>query len=73
MTDTRRIEELEVKCAFLESATQELSDVLHSQQRQLDEALRRLEDLRRQLEGLETAVEGGQAPPNPRAEIPPHY
>lgn len=73
MSDNHRIEDLEVKCAFLEGATQELSDVLHRQQRQLDEALRRLEDLRQQLDGLATTVEGGPSAADPRAEIPPHY
>lgn len=73
MTDSRRIEDLEVKCAFLERANQELSDVVARHQQQLDEALARLADLRRQLEALELAYEGGRPPPDPRAEVPPHY
>jgi uncharacterized coiled-coil protein SlyX len=73
MTDTRRIEDLEVKCAFLERANQELSDVVARQQQQLDQALARLEDLRRQVEAVEMAAEAIATPPDPRADVPPHY
>ena len=73
MSETPRIEALEFKCAFLERATQELSDVIHRQQQELSRALVRIEDLARQIEALEMAVEGSGGPPDPRAEIPPHY
>ena len=70
MTDSARIETLEIKCAHLEQAIQELSDVVYRQQQQLDRALLRNQELARQIESLETAAEpaGG-----PRSEIPPHY
>ncbi len=73
MTSTSRIDELDIKCTYLERATQELSDVLHRQQRQLDQALAQIEALRSQLEALDAAAERGTAPPDPRAEVPPHY
>lgn len=72
MSTTPPIEALEIKCAYLERATQELSDVLHRQQQELDKALARIDDLARQIEALETAADGAE-PMNPRAEIPPHY
>lgn len=73
MDDASRIEALEFKCAYLERAHQELSDVLARQQQELDRARARIEDLARQIEGLEVAVEGAGGPPDPRAEVPPHY
>lgn len=36
MTDENRFESVEVKIAHLEQAVQELSDVLHRQQQQID-------------------------------------
>jgi uncharacterized coiled-coil protein SlyX len=70
MTDSTRIETLEIKCAHLEQAVQELSDVVYRQQQQLDRVLLRNQELARQVESLEGAAEpaGG-----PRSEIPPHY
>lgn len=73
MDDPSRIEALEFKCAYLERTTQELSDVLARQQRELDHARSRLEDLARQLEALDAAVGGTGGPPDPRSEVPPHY
>jgi len=70
MSDNARIEALEIKCAHLERAVQELSDVLFRQQQQLDRVLERSQDLASQIEALEAAAE---APAGPRAEIPPHY
>lgn len=73
MSDQDRIVDLEVRCAFLERANQELSDIVARQQQQLDEATKRLEDLRRQVEALELAYESGRPPQDPRADVPPHY
>lgn len=70
MTDTARLEALEIKCAHLEKAVQDLSDVVYRQQQQLDRALLRNQELASQLESLETAAE---AAGGPRVEIPPHY
>jgi SlyX protein len=70
MMDNDRLEALEIKCAHLERAIQELSDVVYRQQQQLDRVLQRNQDLARQVEALEAATE---AAGDPRAEIPPHY
>jgi len=70
MLDNDRLEDLEIKCAHLERAVQELSDVLYRQQQQLDGALLRNQDLAGQIAALETAAE---AAGGPRTEIPPHY
>ena len=65
--DTRRLEEIEIKCAHLERAVQELSDVVYRQQQQLDRMLQRNQDLTRQVEALEAATEvaGGPRPKSP--------
>lgn len=65
-----RVEALEIKCAHLERAVQELSDVVYRQQQELDRVLRRSEDLASQVEALEAAA---QPAGGPRTEIPPHY
>lgn len=72
MMETTRVEALEIKCAHLERAVQELSDVVYRQQQQIDRVLQRNQDLARQIEALEAASDvAGEA--GPRAEIPPHY
>jgi SlyX protein len=63
-----RLEALEFKIAHLERTTQELSDVLYAQQRQLDELLSVNRQLLRQLETLEARSADAT-----RLEIPPHY
>ena len=70
MLDNDRLEDLEIKCAHLERAVQELSDVVYRQQQLLDGALLRNQDLAGQIAVLETAAE---AAGGPRTEIPPHY
>ena len=70
ITDSTRLEALEIKCAYLEQAVQELSDVVYRQQQQLDRVLLRNQELARQIESLETTAE---AAGGPRVEIPPHY
>lgn len=70
MNDSTRLDALEIKCAHLERAIQELSDVVYRQQQQLDRALLLNQELARQIEALETTTEGGGGP---RTEIPPHY
>ena len=71
MTDTARLEALEIKCAHLERGVQELSDVVYRQQQQLDRVLARNQELTRQIEALESSAEGDGG--GPRVEIPPHY
>ena len=72
MSDTPRIEALEFKCAYLERATQELSDVIHRQQQELDKALARIDELARQIEALEMTAENA-VPMDARTETPPHF
>jgi SlyX protein len=71
MSDSARLEALEIKCAHLERAVQELSDVVYRQQQQLDRAMLLNQQLARQVQSLETAA--ASADGSPRAEIPPHY
>jgi uncharacterized coiled-coil protein SlyX len=67
--DVARLEALEFKCAHLERAIQELSDVLYQQSQRLDDAVLRNQQLRQQLEMIETRA----AEPGSAVEIPPHY
>jgi uncharacterized coiled-coil protein SlyX len=67
--DRARLEALEFKCAHLERAVQELSDVLYQQSQRLDEQVLRNQQLRHQLESME----GRAAEPGSGVEIPPHY
>ncbi len=69
MNDVVRLEALEFKCAHLERAIQELSDVLYEQSQRLDEAVLRNQQLKQQLELMESRV----GEPAPETEIPPHY
>lgn len=69
MTDDRRLEALETKCAFLESAVQELSDVLYRQQQTID----RLTAAHQELLGRLAEMASAATPPPEVAERPPHY
>ena len=63
------IERLESKIAYLESANNELSDVVYRQQRELDELRVRVAALIERLSGMRedpTAY-------TPEQERPPHY
>lgn len=73
MSSTPHIDDLEIKCAYLERTTQELSDVVHRQQQQLDQALVQIGNLRRQVEALEMLADSAATSVDPRAEVPPHY
>lgn len=68
MTDDR-LEALETKVAFLESANVELSDELFRQRRELDDLRSRLAGLSSRLEAAQGAAEGEAT----REERPPHY
>jgi uncharacterized coiled-coil protein SlyX len=69
VNDRARLEVLEFKCAHLERAIQELSDVLYQQSQRLDEVVLRNQQLRQQLESMESrAAESASG-----VEIPPHY
>lgn len=49
MTDENRFESLEIKIAHLEKAVQELSDVIHRQQQQIDRLSTASQQLMQQL------------------------
>jgi len=49
MTDENRFESVEIKIAHLEQAVQELSDVLHRQQQQIDRLSATSQQLMQQL------------------------
>lgn len=64
-----RIEELEVKVAYLEQANTELSDVVYTQRQEI-------EALRVQLDHLAGRIEAAQSAPTAYSaedEKPPHY
>ena len=64
--EEERFVQLEVKLAYLEKTSQELSEVLHSQTRLLDELHKRLDQLERHVR---QATEPREFP----HEKPPHY
>ncbi len=65
----QRLEQLEIKIAFLEEASAQLSDLVYSQRQELDA-------LRAQLAGLIGRFDAAQSQPTaykPEDEKPPHY
>ena len=70
MTDTSRLETLEFKTAFLEQTVQELSDVLHRQQQELD---RVREQQRRLVDALEKLSQHGSGGDAADEGTPPHW
>jgi SlyX protein len=62
-------ERLELKIAFLERASAELSDVVYAQQREIVNLQARLTELARRLE----AASESQTPYTIEEEKPPHY
>jgi len=69
MSDSDRLEAIEIKLAHLERAMLELSDVLVRQQRELDRSVERSQRLASLIEALESSA-GAAAPAD---EKPPHY
>lgn len=65
----KRIEELEAKLAFLEQASQELSDVVFAQQKAIDALTARVTRLLDRLAALEQRPDDV----SPGDERPPHY
>ena len=68
-TEDERIEQLELKLAYLERSNQELGDVVYRQQQALDALRARLERLADQLKEIEEGPRGYTA----EEEQPPHY
>ena len=63
------VERLELKIAFLERASAELSDVVYAQQRQIDSLRTRLAELASQMEARSQV----DRPYTIDDEKPPHY
>jgi SlyX protein len=64
-----RLEQVEVKLAYVEESTAQLSDVLFRQQQEIDA-------LKRQIEGLKDRFEAAREAPTAYSleeEKPPHY
>jgi SlyX protein len=64
-----RLEQLEIKMTFLENATNELSEVVYRQQREIDALTERLQVLATRLEALKS----DERPYTAEEERPPHY
>lgn len=64
-----RLEQLELKLAYLERSNQELGDVVYRQQQALDALKARLERVAEQLKEVEEGPRGYTA----EEEQPPHY
>jgi uncharacterized coiled-coil protein SlyX len=63
------LEELQIKIAFLERASAELSDVVFRQDREIQRLTSQLKNLSERLSGAQS----DEAPRPPDQEIPPHY
>lgn len=63
------LEELQIKIAFLERASAELSDVVFRQDREIQRLAAQLQHLAQRL----SAAQSDDAPRPPDQEIPPHY
>jgi len=68
MTESHRLEAIEIKLAHLERSLQELGETVIRQQRAIDALLARHRMMRSALEMLESG-----APGNDPVEKPPHY
>ena len=68
MNQDERLAELETRNAFQEDTIQSLSDLLHTQQQQLDRLQAHCDSLTQRYQEL---VE--ELPDSPAHELPPHY
>jgi SlyX protein len=69
VTETQRLEVIEIKLAHLERAINDISDVVARQQRELDQVRLRTLELGRQLASLDSGAAADAA----AEEKPPHY
>jgi SlyX protein len=69
MTMQQRIEQLEVKVAFLEEANSQLSDMVYRQQQELEALRARLVDMTSRIEPAQSRMTEYTA----EQEKPPHY
>ena len=63
------LERIELKVAYLESANQDLSDIVYRQQREIDHLRTQMSAYQRQIEAWRSE-QGDHAPVDER---PPHY
>jgi uncharacterized coiled-coil protein SlyX len=61
------IEQIEIKIAYLEQASAELSDVVYQQRQELESLRAQLAELLRRLDASQTPASA------PQDEKPPHY
>jgi uncharacterized coiled-coil protein SlyX len=69
MSDSARLEQIELKIAYLERAVNELSDTVLHQQREIEALRARERELKEQIALLETPSSDSADP----FEKPPHY
>jgi SlyX protein len=65
----KRIEQLEVKVAFLEEANSQLSDMVYRQQQEMEALRARLADMSSRFEAAQSRITEYTA----EQEKPPHY
>jgi len=69
MTDSPRLDSLELKCMDLENTVQALNDQVIRQYRDIERFMQDIQRLEARVDALQNAApEGGGA-----AEVPPHY
>lgn len=67
---SRRVKELEIKAGFAEDLLEQLNQVVHRQQSQIEKLAQQIGQLRRQLADSD---DGKGAFRSLRDELPPHY
>ena len=68
MNTDERLAELETRSAFQEETIQALSDLIHTQQQQIDRLKAHCDSLTQRYQEL-----AEEQPDNPGHELPPHY
>lgn len=66
----RRVKELEIKAGFAEDLLEQLNQVVHRQQAQIEKLAQRIGQLRQQLADTDEAKGAFRSL---RDEVPPHY
>ncbi|OZI18516.1 SlyX protein [Bordetella genomosp. 9] len=66
----RSVKELEIKSGFAEDLLEQLNQVVHRQQSQIERLAQTIGQLRRQIDDAGDAKGGAGGP---RDELPPHY
>ena len=71
MSLEQRLEDIESKLLHLEIAYEELNQVVYTQTRELEDALRRIEELKTRLRDM--SEQADETRYTPEEERPPHY